>query len=428
MNERTKQFLLFGGLIITVILIILGIYFVFFRAFTGTTNTDNANQPSNQSANTNGIDFPTINSVTNGSTNTSNLNTNQLAVNTNTTSPTNATGIDTTIANGGPTTVVRLTTNYTQDPTTDANGSGLLYYDRTRQLFIHQDAAGAESLLSPDTFPEISRTIWSPRKTAAILEFPDGSNVYYDFVARRQVTLPRELSEIVFAPDGTKIAYKFLGDDADMRWLAVAAPDGSNQQIIEFLGDRQDDVVVTWSPSGTIIAWFSQDLPDGSEIFPVGQFGENYPSFNVPGIGFAGSWLGDGTRLVYNLVTSANDYRPSLWLTTVEGDRVGRTQQSLSLATWVDKCTMPASTTAYCAVPTALPTGAGLYRELAAGVPDSLWQVDVASGRASKLADPYTVEGERKLTASSLSLSADGRYLYFLDDNTHRLFRLTLTP
>ena len=67
-----------------------------------------------------------------------------------------------------------------------------------------------------------------------------------------------------------------------------------------------------------------------------------------------------------------------------------------------------------------MPDGVGFSRELAANVPDTLWRIDLATGGTSILARPVNESG-REITALNLQVSADAKFLYFMDGATRQL-------
>ncbi|MDZ4230139.1 MAG: hypothetical protein U1C53_03290, partial [Candidatus Veblenbacteria bacterium] len=107
-------------------------------------------------------------------------------------------------------------------------------------------------------------------------------------------------------------------------------------------------------------------------------------------------------------------------------DRVGQNKQALGLNTWADKCTFN-SGAAYCAVPQGLPEGAGFTRALAQGLPDAIWRVDLATGGTALVAQPLNEQGQG-ISISTMTVSADGRYLYFTDAATGQLRSVQLKP
>ena len=105
---------------------------------------------------------------------------------------------------------------------------------------------------------------------------------------------------------------------------------------------------------------------------------------------------------------------------------MGQNKIALGLNTWADKCTF-AGGLAYCAVPQGLPEGAGFTRALAQGLPDAIWQIDLASGGTALLAQPMNEQGQG-IATSGITVSADGRWLYFTDAATGQLRSVQLKP
>ena len=108
------------------------------------------------------------------------------------------------------------------------------FYNPSDNRFYAIDSQGKLTTLSDQQFFGVQNVIWSPDATKAILEYPDGSKVRYNFATKNQVTLPKHWEDFNFSPDGNKIVAKSMGLDADNRWLIVANEDGSKATNIEF--------------------------------------------------------------------------------------------------------------------------------------------------------------------------------------------------
>lgn len=295
---------------------------------------------------------------------------------------------------------------------------GLLrFYDRESGKFYRVAPDGTLSEMTDDIFKEADKVTWSNDANKAILEFPDGSNISYDFATKKQYTLPKEATEFSFSPADTEIAFKYLPSREDERWLGVSNFDGSGVQGIEPLGANQDKVQVQWSPSGIAIATFNE-YTSGSEqrVFPIGLKGENFKQMYVEGRVFEYKWTTDGQRMVYNVYNSASDYKPQLYVVDAYGDDIGKNRQNLGLNTWVEKCSYNRSGSAlYCAVPQELPRGAGIAPGIADETPDDIYKIDLQTGVKTKIAEPTDALGSTNYTIDQLMLSADEKYLYFVD-------------
>jgi len=299
-------------------------------------------------------------------------------------------------------------------PTIFSDGN-LVYYDSTEGRFYKVGLNGVVSLLSSQKFYSVSNVVWSKSGQKAVLEYPDGTNIVYDFANNKQYTLPKEMQDFDFSPSGQMLAAEVIGENSDSNWIVTSDPDGGNIQFIERIGGESANVDINVSPSNQVVALFKDNAgADSQEIVFVGRQGENFKSLMTNGRGFQGQWTPDGNRLLYSTFRADNDFRPVLSIVGASGEGIGSNNIDLGLQTWAEKCTMAAAGSyAYCAVPQNLPAGSGWYPELANDLPDTFYKIDLSSGSVSLLAEP--VGQELYYSASSLFLSADEKTLYFQD-------------
>ena len=327
------------------------------------------------------------------------------------------------IATGGLTQVSPVSSLPTQNATVSASGE-LNYYNRADGKFYRLMENGVVKSLSEQTFFNVDEATFAPSGDQAILEYPDGSNIFYDFINDRQVTLPRHWEEFDFSPTGGNIAAKSIGIDPDNRFLIVANPDGSSAVPIQELGENADEVIVDWSPNNQIIATATTgrtlDL-DRHEVYFIGQNHENFRSLIVEGLNFQPKWSPSGEQLLYSSASNLSDWRPSLWVVDASGDDIGLNRRMLNVETWADKCTFEGTTTLYCAVPQDLPRGAGLQPRIADSIPDDIVRIDLTTGLQTMVAVP---EGSH--TVDTIAVSPDGGSLYFTDKGTGILNEIKL--
>ncbi|MBI4142665.1 hypothetical protein HY480_02205 [Candidatus Uhrbacteria bacterium] len=298
------------------------------------------------------------------------------------------------------------------------------YYDSASGRFYRVGADGKPTLLSDRTFPSVSGIAWAPSDDRAILEFPDGANILYDFRTNSQVTLPAHWEDFSFATDGTRIAGKSIGLDRENRWLFAADPDGNNFQAVEPLGTNANRVTVEWSPNNQVVAFSNTGNTIGDErqqIVVIGLHGENFPGIVVEGQGFQPRWSPSGAHILYSAAHSSNDYRPELWFVGGAGDGIGSNRQRIRVNTWADKCTFASETTVYCAVPEELPRGYGLEPSLADRIPDTVERIDLATGVRTTVGTPATDASIRDLT-----ITPDGSTLYYTAKQDGRLYEMRL--
>src|SRR3989338_2582899 len=85
------------------------------------------------------------------------------------------------VADGGVTKTQAITTGRVVAPTLSSDGASMAYYDRTDGRFYMVNAQGEVERLSDKIFPKAETVVWNTAGEKAVIEFPDGSNVVYDF-------------------------------------------------------------------------------------------------------------------------------------------------------------------------------------------------------------------------------------------------------
>jgi len=322
------------------------------------------------------------------------------------------TGGPSPVANGGQTIVTPVAPIPTMGASMSSSGQ-VNFYNRTDGKFYHLTADGTVATLSDKTFYDVEQATFDPQGEKAILEYPDGSNIVYDFTKGTQVTLPKHWEGFSFSGSGDNIVAKSVAIDPGARFLVVSNADGSNARPFQELGENQNRVHVDWSPNNQIVATATTGDAlgvDRQEVYFVGLHGENFKSMVVEGLDFRPKWTPQGDRLLYSAVSAASDWKPQLWVVGAQGDAIGADRHTINLNTWSDKCTFADDDTMYCAVPRELERGAGLEPSIADGVADDLYRVNLTTGSQTRIATP---EGGH--TIESIMLSPDGSTLYFTD-------------
>lgn len=327
-----------------------------------------------------------------------------------------------TIARGGLTKTTTMTDTYAYNITTDASGKNIIYYNKDQGKFYQVNKDGKATPFSNQIFYDAQNITWSPDKNKAIITYPDGSNIMFDFNKNQQITLPPHWKEFNFSPDSNRIVFKNIGLDANNRWLAVANADGSQAQQIIDLGENGSKVQVAWSPNSQMVALY----PDGQNfntqnLLFIGLQGENFKGVAINGQGFYGLWNKQGDRILYSVYSPATNYTPELWAVDAQGDNIGLNRKDLKLGTWANKCVFSDNNTAYCAVPQTLEEGVGMVPEVADSVPDNFYRLDINTGVKSLIAT--TAEG---YTVDQITVSQDGSYLYFTDKASGLLHKIQL--
>lgn len=325
-------------------------------------------------------------------------------------------------ASGGLTKTNQVITDQVMKPTISSDGTGVNLYDKNDGKFYRLNENGEMTPLSDKVFHNVDNIIWSPTSDKAVLEYPDGSNIVYDFKSGKQATLPKHWEDFNFSSDGNNLIMKSIGLDVENRWLAIAKSDGSGSQALEFIGKNANNVYTDWSPNGQIVAMYTQGIDlDRQEVFFVGQNKENFKSTIVEGRGFEPMWSEKGDRLAYSVYNLSGDAKPELWVVDAVGDSIGSNRKDLNIQTWASKCAFADNNTMYCGVPETLEEGAGMFPETALNTRDDLYKINVATGEKQLIAIP---DGDYNM--SNLVISDDGKNLYFTDSRDSLIRKIEL--
>lgn len=325
------------------------------------------------------------------------------------------------IARGGITQTDRLT-NSSVTNVTRGTGNTLSYYDEFSGQFYTLDSNGNIRALSDQTFPRVDNVAWSRTGNKAIIEFPDGANIFYNFEEDTQVTLPRHWTDFGYSPATDQIIFKSLGLEPENNFLTISDEQGNGATIIEYLGDSADIVNPSWSPANQIVANYAEPLDSGrSEVYMIGQNDENFKSLVVNGYNFDSMWNPNGSQLLYEVTSASTNNNPSLWIVNAQGANIGSGRRPLNIQTTIDKCVFQDTTTLYCAVPQFLPENSGLMPVIGEGIADDLYKINVVTGSSSLLA-----KLDVPLPVTNLVVSDDNRYLYFTDEVSGALRKIQL--
>lgn len=395
--------------VLFVVAAVVAIYFVFFKS--PATPGPNANQ------NVNGGTLPSTDVNVNRPTVT---NTVIPVSNTNGGGVTNVNASD--VADGGVTKVNTLISSNAQDATLTMSGDTLRFYDPSNGTFYetNQDGSNKHQLAS-QLFPNAENITWSADANKAVIEFPDNSTIVYDFNSQKQYTLPKDTEDYSFDPTGNQLAYKYVPDNVEERYIVTSNLDGSGIKFVEPIGDQAANVQVDWSPRGDVVATYRKSVNATSqEVIFIGQNKENFKSATTEGRGFTAAYSPSGDQMIYSVYSASTNYNPELYIMNATGDSIGSGRTKLDLQTWPDKCAFSGSAI-YCAEPSFLSPGSGLYPEQASSSYDRFYVVNPQTGTTELLADPNI-----PVSATNLYVSSDGRRLFFTNTKTGALESILL--
>ncbi|MDD5121620.1 MAG: hypothetical protein PHV78_03135 [Patescibacteria group bacterium] len=322
------------------------------------------------------------------------------------------------IANGGKTIINPVSNDSAQSATLSFDGQNSLFYNSTDGKFYQVDKNGIKTSLSNQVFHNVSNVNWAPNKDRAIIEYPDGFKIMYDFKNQKQYTLPNNWEDFSWDSRGNQIVFKATSQYSQNNWLAVANSDGTGARAIENMGDNGDKVTVSWSPNNQVVAFSATGQAQSAwqqEVLLIGQNGENFKSLIIDGRGFETQWNPRGDSIAYSVYSADSGYKPTLYLVKAQGDEIGNDKINTGLNTWSHKCAYNSSGSyLFCAVPKSLPEGSGMMSELATNLQDNFYKINAITGEKTFLAEGamggYDV--------SQLFISGDDGTLYFIDKNS----------
>ncbi|MBI5793922.1 hypothetical protein HZA87_02425 [Candidatus Uhrbacteria bacterium] len=397
MSDRTKKLLLVGGFVLSVFAIAFLLYWLFFKGAIAPAPTVEPTVEGTGELPTSGEGAPGV--APEG--------------------PSGTTGLQEAeeVAHGGLTQTTELTTGAVYNAVLSGDGASINYYNAVDGRFYTINADGEVVALSDKQFPEAENVEWNKDSEKALIEFPDGTNIIYDFSAEKQVTLPEHWEDFDFSPTSDEIIGKSIALDESNRYLVIASDDGSQVQAIAELGENEDKVDVNWSPNDQVVAFANTAKSSSSSldrhiIYPVGKNQENFKGLVVEGLNFDSLWSPTGKQLLYSVTGDYSNNKPLLWVVDATASTMGENRTSLGLNTWVDKCTWSSASSVYCGVPIDLPANAGLQRSLYQDKPDALYKLDLTSNKASLVAIP-----EEATSMNDLWVSDDESMLYFMNSS-----------
>lgn len=414
MSDRLKKILLISAFVLVVIGMVLAIYWVFFRPTGSVAPTNNANGSVNR--------LPNTNDRTN--LNTSNTPVSNLPI----VEGENTNAGPTHLAEGGVTIVDTIVAGNVGSIA--STGQGLQYYDQdSGQFYLISPDGSTKTLLTDAKYPQVQKVDWANDGKQAVLTFPDNSKVIYNFSTKKQTTLPTEYEGFSFAPDGSQLVSKYLDvNNRDNQWLVVTSNTGTNAQSVEPLGRNADYVTSSWSPNNEVIATYEKATnTDQSEIIFLGKNGENFPSATIPGKGFEPLWSPDGQYILFSAYSSSTNNNPHLYLMSGGSNTLGQNILDLGIDSWAHKCTFSQNGfSVYCAVPYYLNSGSGPQPSLSSGVPDNIYEINLARGTSNLIAMPVDNFGAQRFSIGALRLSPDESSLLFVDQQTGSVQRVQL--
>lgn len=331
------------------------------------------------------------------------------------------------VASGGQTRVNTVTADIFNAPTVNTVTGDIYSYSPIMGSFLKVDADGNTDFVSDKQFYNVEEIAWSPTGDSAIMEFGDGTNLYYDFEKDIAVRLPDQISEPGFSASGDKIAFEWYDEiDYDRNYIGISNPDGTGIQFVELLGDVGDRVNIEWSPQSEYIATVRNSKNgNAQELTFIGQNGENYKKLAVPGTNVEYDYIPNSSKMLISSINMSKGGVYELYIANADPDNFGSIV-STGLKTTIDKCAMNGSgTVAYCAVPRVVNAGSALVPQLSSDSPEDFYAVDLSTGKSTLVAIPDHDE-LAGVVVKDIMLSSDEKTLLFTNDADGQLLSLQL--
>jgi len=323
-----------------------------------------------------------------------------------------------------PTAVTQVTSDFVNYTSTNNTDGAARYYNAADGKFYKIQPDGSIKMLTSQIFYNVSNVTWATKQDKAILEYPDGSKIVYDFAKQKQLTtLPKHWQEFSFSPEGNQIAAKSIGLSPENRWLVTTNDDGTGTTLVEPMGNNADEVQINWSPSRQTVAFSMTGEAKGfdrREVLFVGLNHENFKSTVVEGMGFEPKWSPTGQKLLYSVYSARSNYNPELWVVNSYGDNIGSNRQALQINTWADKCAFPSDDILVCAVPRDLPQGAGMSPTVADNNIYDLYKIDLKTGLKINL----PLGGDYRV--QDVSYDQVNNKVFFTDKSQNGIFEVKL--
>ena len=337
-------------------------------------------------------------------------------------------------AKGSITKTTQLTENYIVSPSFSKKSNNINFYDPLKSQFYKTDKFGNIVALSDKKFYNVSNVVWSPTEDQGIIEYPDGSNIIYNFETKKQVTLPEHWESFSFNPIGKEFSFLSYSLNSENNWLAIADTNGGNTQIVEHLGDNGSFVNVDWSPNNEVVALYRKPISaEQQEVYFIGKNNENFKLTVVEGMGLESQWSDNGKKLLYSVYNSADNYKPSLWIVNAQGETIGTQRKKLPVNTFADRCVFSQNDVyVYCAEPVTVPDYAGYLPNLlkegytdqngdSVPVPSMIVKVNLNTGTKDIISIP-----EDMTDITEIFINKEEDTLFYTDDYDGTLKKINL--
>lgn len=316
--------------------------------------------------------------------------------------------------------VQRLVNTEVAGSTLTADGTRIMYYDKSDPAILSVDFLGSNPVSLQSPSHPVASLQWSLDKTRLVYSAEDNRVWYFDLASGQEQLLGDKITDPVFLDDNARIAYQYLDSASNKSNVSigrVAEQLRDYKVLAEMLGQIKlqrvngtKQVAYCLIPKdGRTSALYTVDVNTGEKQILLDQ-----------AVGTNAKWSDDGAAMVYQRLNNQN--RLQLFI----ADFSGRNARVLARSTFVEKVAWDKSRgTLLLAVPRNLPTIDAFYQQRVR-TQDILYEVDPADGRVIGKYDLAAGSGQRNYDLRNIFLSPDGNLLFFENGFDNGLYAVNL--
>lgn len=304
---------------------------------------------------------------------------------------------------------------------------GLYYYSVRERNLKHSNYRGDETttVFHPIT-GMVKRLLWSPVFIGALAQIErEGQSLWYFLDTRNQseVALKPEMSRLAWNTLGDGIFYQYTDPSNGERSLNQSRFDGSEWKKLTDLGTA-DHFIATIPQSSQVSFWTRPSGLEESRLESMSMVGNERKTLLAGKHGGDYLWSPDGRQVLAGSVETRGSAKPMIGVM----DEKGGGYRDLNIPTLVNKIAWSRdSRTLYFAQPGAFPQDAVLPNDYF-GRPiitkDTFWKMNLKTGKRERLV-PLN-EMNVAFDATELFLAPDETYLFFIDRESGKLYRINL--
>ncbi len=308
-------------------------------------------------------------------------------------------------------TMFRITDNAVSSLVGTKSGN-IRYHKNTPENIGHlfersAEGKSEEKRLSNFTIPQITKVVWSPDATRALIFYNLDGEIRKILIDYRSTSTPKTnflpdgILDAAFSPDSKSIAY--INSE---NGVFIATSDFKSPKKIT--NSEVSNPEISWPSPNFLSLKTKSSYASRGYLYKMDIRTETLEKI-AEGLGLDAVWSGDGLGVLYSTVNSAGEMQNLIYLNTKTGEK-----KEILIKTVAEKCAFLNSikTVAYCGVPK-LDSNV-----LSQKYPDSWWQ-----GRTSFIDDFWLFDVATNQLASFIATSFDVINPKLMSDDSYLIFQ-----